>query len=65
MGSTSRRRPPPAAGFDVQEAQRILGVPETGKWDQASTTAVQAYQRAASLPATGDLDAATWKALHQ
>lgn len=49
----------------VRDAQRMLGITETGKMGNPTRDALRAYQLAASLPVTGDLDAATWKALHQ
>lgn len=52
-------------GADVTRLQRILGVRETGTFDQATEEALVRYQRAASLPATGVADAKTWTALQR
>lgn len=49
----------------VREAQRILGVTETGKMGNPTRDALRAYQLAAGLPVSGDLTADTWKALHR
>ncbi|MET0928749.1 MAG: peptidoglycan-binding protein [Aeromicrobium sp.] len=50
-------------GGTVKRGQAALGVPVTGRFDDATWTAVRNYQRAHDLPATGVLDQPTWASL--
>jgi peptidoglycan hydrolase-like protein with peptidoglycan-binding domain len=52
-----------SAGPAVDDAQTLLGVTESGRFDAAIRTAVLAYQRAHDLPRTGALDDPTWASL--
>lgn len=50
-------------GTAVAQAQSLLGIPVTGRFDSATWTAVRNYQRAHDLPFTGALDQPTWASL--
>lgn len=52
-------------GAAVKRLQRLLGLKETGDFDQATEETVSRYQHAAGLPITGAADDATWGALHR
>ena len=50
-------------GRDVAVAQRILGVPATGIFDERFETMVRGKQKAAKLPTTGKVDKETANAI--
>ncbi|MCW2831024.1 MAG: hypothetical protein JWP31_1716 [Aeromicrobium sp.] len=50
-------------GGVVEKAQVLLRVPRTGRFDDATWTAVRRYQRAHDIPFTGALDQPTWASL--
>jgi hypothetical protein len=52
-----------SSGAAVDDAQAMLDVTESGKFDASTRTAVLAYQRSHDLPPTGALDDATWASL--
>lgn len=47
----------------VKTAQALLGVTETGVFDNATWKAVKSYQKSHDLPTTGALDVPTWGSL--
>lgn len=53
------------SGSDVTRMQKLLGVPQTGTYDEATNAAVVEFQRSQmrdSMP-TGVIDQATWNAI--
>jgi peptidoglycan hydrolase-like protein with peptidoglycan-binding domain len=52
-----------SAGAAVDDAQAVLGVTASGRFDKPTRVAVLAYQRAHDLPRTGALDDPTWASL--
>jgi peptidoglycan hydrolase-like protein with peptidoglycan-binding domain len=52
-----------SSGPAVDDAQALLGVDATGRFDPATRRAVLAYQSAHDLPRTGALDDPTWASL--
>ncbi|HSS67825.1 MAG TPA: peptidoglycan-binding domain-containing protein [Nocardioidaceae bacterium] len=52
-----------SAGQAVDDAQALLGVPDSGRFDAPTRAAVLAYQRTHDLPRTGALDDPTWASL--
>lgn len=51
------------SGATVKKAQRLLDVPTTSRFDEATWTAVRRYQRTHDIPRTGVLDHPTWASL--
>lgn len=52
-----------SAGDAVRRLQRVLGMPVTGLFDQATGLAVMAWQSLRGMPGSGTVDAATWDRL--
>jgi len=52
-------------GDDVEEVQRILGLPQDGDFGSITETGVEQYQGAYGLAKSGVVDEATWKALQE
>jgi peptidoglycan hydrolase-like protein with peptidoglycan-binding domain len=52
-----------SAGQAVADAQALLGVDSSGRFDAATRRAVIAYQRSHELPRTGALDDPTWASI--
>lgn len=50
-------------GSTMRQAQTLLQIPVTGRFDAATWTAVRSYQKAHELPFTGALDQPTWASL--
>jgi peptidoglycan hydrolase-like protein with peptidoglycan-binding domain len=62
-GSTRRLAWLGSSGPGVDDAQALLGIAETGRFDAATRKAVLRYQGAHDLPRTGALDDPTWAVL--
>ena len=52
-----------ATGGEVLTAQRLLGLPTTGKFDWTTWTEVKRWQRSKGVPVTGVLDQKTWSVM--